>query len=438
MRLRSLNEFSSNIDKTITVRGWLNDFRDIGKIAFATLRFDNNLIQLVLDKRDVVSELTNIYAGSVLEVEGILKKSNSRDYTYEIVNPTVKILVKVKEPPPVEYYKKDLDINLDTDLDHRSLTLRNEKHRAIFKTQAGILRAFSESLIRQGFIQFRAPVLLGVPSESGADVFEVKYYDKKAYLAQSPQIHKQIMVGVFGKVFTIASAFRAEKHNTSRHIMELTQLDAEMGFIDSYDEILDVAEQTVRDIIKYLEENHSADIKTCGVTLPLLPKDKFPRIKVKEIHKLIEKETGKSSKREELDLDPEDEKFLGEWSKKNYSSDFVWVLNFKKNKNFYTWNNPDDPDESLSYDLVCRGLEWLSGTHRIHEYDKLIANMKEKGLTLEKYPHYLEAFKYGIPAEGGFSFGLERMTMQIFELKNIREATLFPSDLKRVAGQSIK
>ena len=246
------------------------------------------------------------------------------------------------------------------------------------------------------------------------------------------------MVGVFERAFTVAKVFRAEKHNTSRHLLEITQLDGEMGFIEDYDEVLQVVEQAVRDIFKYLHENYSHELKLWDVELPKLPDGRFPKVKVKEALKIIEKRLKKSAKRDELDVDPEDEREIAKWAMEKYGSEVLWLLNFKNDKNFYTWNNPEDKDESLSYDLVCRGLEWLSGTHRIHKYDILLERFLKQGLKPQNYEHYLQAFKYGIPSEAGFSFGLERMTQQIFKLENIREATLFPSDLKRIAGAKIQ
>ena len=343
----------------------------------------------------------------------------------------------VTEPWPVEVNKKEIEANLDTVLDYRALTLRNQKVQAIFKVQAGILKAFRESMEKQGFSEFVSPILMGAPSESGADVFEVKYFENKAYLAQSPQVYKQIMLGVFERAFTVSKVFRAEKHNTSRHLMEITQLDGEMGFISDYDEVLQVVEQTVKDIFEFLHANYSRELKLWGVKLPKLPEGRFPKVKVKEALKIIEKRLDKNAKRDELDVDPEDEREIAKWAFEKYGSEVLWLLNFKKDKNFYTWNNPDDKDESLSYDLVCRGLEWLSGTHRIHKYDVLLERFLKQGLKPQHYEHYLQAFKYGIPSEAGFSFGLERMTQQIFKLENIREATLFPSDLKRIAGAKI-
>jgi nondiscriminating aspartyl-tRNA synthetase len=430
-----IKELSEHVGKEVTLAGWMHKLRNLGKVAFLVLRDKTGTVQCVLDAEriDVVKDLQ---VESVLKITGQVVKTPKGD-AYEIQATNVEVISPVNEMIPVEVNKDEIDAHIDTVIDHRPVTLRHPKQQAIFRVQAGILHAFRNSMIKHGFMEYRSPVLMGAPSESGASVFEVNYYDGKAYLAQSPQVYKQIMVGVFEKVFTITPVFRAEKHNTTRHLMEITQMDGEMGFIESYEEVLEVVESVVRDIFSYLEENHKTDLELWDAGLPKLPEGEFPRVKVKEALRIIEERTGKTVQRPELDLDPEDEREIAKWALEKYNSDFLWLLNFKKDKNFYTWNDKENPDESLSYDLECRGLEWLSGTHRIHNYEILFQRMKDQGLSLEHYEHYLEAFKYGIPSEAGFSLGLERMTQQIFGLKNIREATLFPSDLGRIAGQRI-
>lgn len=442
------NELKTKINQDVFLQGWLHNVRKLGNIAFLILRDRGGLSQIVLEDPLEIEKLDNIYTGSILDVTGMCVESPKSKYGYELQKGKVTVVSPVKYPSPIDISKEDVKVELDTSLNHRPVFMRHPKIAAVFRVQAAIMKAYRNSMESQGFTEFVSPVLIGVPSESGASVFEVNYFDQKAYLAQSPQIYKQIMIGTFERVFTIAKVFRAEKHNTSRHLMEIVQMDGEMGFIKSYDEALIVVEQVVRDILKYLAENHQSDLKLHNIELPLLPEGRFPKLKVKEALLIIEKRTGKSATREELDLDPEDEREIAKWAVEEYNSDFLWLLNFKKNKNFYTWNNEiggapsvtsetADSDESLSYDLECRGLEWLSGTHRIHDYEKLLENLKKQGLKPEHYVHYLDAFKYGIPSEAGFSFGLERLTKQIFNFENIREATNFPCDLNRVAGYPI-
>jgi nondiscriminating aspartyl-tRNA synthetase len=428
-------QLPQQVGKKVTVKGWLHNFRELGKVNFLILRDRGGLFQVVVQEKSELDKLDGLKTGSVLTVTGEVNETMNTDLRVEIVNPEIEVVVPITEVAPIDLTKSDLNIDLDTALDNRGVVLRHPKQQAIFKIQAGILQAFSESMRRQEFTEFRTPLLMAAASESGADVFEVNYFDGKAYLAQSPQIYKQIMIGVYERVFTVATIFRAEKHNTSRHLMEVTQMDGEVAFIDSYQDVLEIVEITVRDILAHLQENLCTELTLWDVRLPQLPVGKFPQVKVREALEIIEKRIGKSAQREELDVDPEE---IAKWALEEHGSDFVWLLNFKKNKNFYTWNNPEDENESLSYDLVCRGLEWLSGTHRIHEYQLLAERMQQQGLKEADYEHYMQSFKYGMPSEAGFSFGLERMTKQILGLENIREATLFPSDLKRIGGAKIQ
>ncbi len=432
------NQLPEFAGQKVLVKGWLHNFRELGKVNFLIVRDRGGLFQVVVQEKSQLDKLAGLKTGTVLSIVAEVSRTENTDLGVELVDPEITILVPITEVAPVDITKSDMNVDLDTALDYRGVVLRHPKQAAIFKIQAGIMQAFTESMRRQGFTEFRTPLLMAAASESGADVFEVKYFDTKAYLAQSPQIYKQIMLGVFERVFTVATIFRAEKHNTSRHLMEVTQMDGEMAFIESYQDVLEVVEITVRDILQYLTTNCVTELKMWNVALPQLPEGKIPQVKVREALEIIEKRLGKSAKRDELDVDPEDEREIAKWALEEHKSDFVWLLNFKKNKNFYTWNNPEDESESLSYDLVCRGLEWLSGTHRINDYKLLQERMRQQGLKEENYEHYLQAFQYGMPAEAGFSFGLERMTKQILELENIREATLFPSDLKRIGGAKIQ
>lgn len=432
------NQLIEHIGERVLVQGWLHTTRELGKLVFLILRERTGLIQVVIDDKDSMNLLKNMQPGTILSIIGKVMKTDATDSGVELINPEIAVDVPITEVSPVAYNKKSLDVNIDTELDYRPLVIRNPKKMAIFKAQAVILKGFADSMREQGFTEFRAPVIQNAPSESGASVFEVDYFEGKAYLAQSPQVYKQIMVGAFERAFTITPVFRAEKHNTTRHIMELTQMDGEMGFIKDYTEILDVIEKTVRHIVSLLKSECEKDLILNDVKLPTLPTREFPRLKVKEALEIIEKRTGKSAKRDELDLDPEDEREIGRYALEEFGSDFLWLIGFKKDKNFYTWNSTENPDESISFDLAFKGLELLSGTHRIHLFDELYKNFKAQGLTDEYYIHYFQAFKYGMPSEGGFSFGLERFTQQLFELKNIREATLWPSDLKRIAAANRK
>lgn len=426
------NECVKKVGEKVLLKGWMNQLRELGKISFLILRDRGGYIQLVLEDKAEIAKLKGLYVGTVLQVEGVVKKANQTELGVEISQASLKVLSPVKEAPPVEYNKDEINAELPTILDNRPITVRNKKIAAVFRVQATILKTFGESMRRQGFVEFRNPVLLESASESGATVFEVNYYDRKAYLCQSPQFYKQIMLGAYERVFTITPAFRAEKHHTSRHLTELTQLDGEMAFIEDMDDVHKIVEQVVRDILSAISEENQVELDLWKVTLPKLPKGRFPKIKVKEGLEIIQKRMGKDANRE-LDFEPEDERELGKYILEEFNSDFFWATHYYKDKNFYTWNDEKSPDESLSYDLLCRGIEWLSGTVRIENYEELIKNIKKQKLDPEKMKGYLQAFKYGTPPEAGFSLGLERITQKVFNFDNIREATLFPRDVERLA-----
>ena len=420
------------IGKKVLVKGWMYQLRELGKINFIILWDRSGYIQIVVQDKKEIAKLKNLHIGTVLGVTGEVKKSAQTELGVEIANSQLEVLSPVHEAPPIEYNKESIKANQNTILNYRPLSIRNEKIRSVFRVQATIMEAFRDSLRSQEFVEFRCPVLMGSPSEGGADVFEVKYFDRSAYLAQSPQLYKQIMLGAYERVFTLLPVFRAEKHHTSRHLTEITHMDAEMAFVEDMDDVFVVVEQVVRDIFGAIEKRNSKDLKRWNVSLPKLPKGRFPRIKIREVLEIVEKRTGKSAKGKKLDLEPEDEREIGKWAMEEHDTDFLWVTNFFKDKNFYTWNNPDDPSESQSYDLICRGIEWLSGTIRIEKYEKLIENIKKQSLNVDQFEGYLQAFKYGMPPEAGFSFGLERITQKIFDFDNIRSATLFPRDVERL------
>ncbi len=427
----------NKVGQEVGLKGWLHRVRNLGKIAFVILRDRKGTVQVVVEK-DLIKKIEDLHPGSVLYVVGKVNKTNATDLGAEVLATDIHVEVPIKEAPPIKYYDKELNVNLDTELDYRPLSVRNEKKEFIFKVQGDILQYFREAMRKREFTEYRPPVLMPTPSESGADVFEVNFFDERTvYLAQSPQFYKQIMLGAFERVFSIIPVFRAEKHNTTRHLLEITQMDAEMAFIDNYFDAINMAEEVIREIMERVAQKYKEDFQKYGFDLAQLPEGKFPVFKVKEVFKIVEEQTGKSADRAELDIDPEDEKIIAKYAKEKYGSDFVWVINFKAHKNLYTWDDPENKDESLSYDLLFRGLEILSGTHRIHLYEPLKENIEKAGHNLEYYDQYLMAFKYGMPPEAGWSFGLERITKQLFGLKNIREATLFPADLKRVAGQRL-
>jgi len=432
MIMRILNiEAPKHLHKKIKIAGWVNSRRDHGKIVFLDLRDRSGILQVVLDSK--MAE--GIKEEDVLEVEGEVKERPK-----EMINPKletgnvelkaekIRILAKSQKLP---FDFKNLKLSLPKLLDFRPLTLRNEKQRAIFRVQREIIDSFRKTMKNLGFFEFEAPAIVASATEGGAEVFHVDYFDKDAYLAQSPQLYKQILVSVFERVFTVCKAFRAEPSMTTRHLTEYISLDCEMGFIESWEELLEVCEMVIKNIFSDVEKNCKKELEIWGAKVPEM-RGKIPRLKLREAQEIIFKRTGKD-KRENPDLDPEDEKEICNFVKEKFNSELVFITHFPTSKRpFYTFEDPENPEYTLSFDLLFRGLEIVTGGKRINDYKYLVKKMKRFGLDPKNFKYYLQAFKYGMPPEGGFAIGAERVTKQILGLENVREASLFVRDLQRV------
>jgi nondiscriminating aspartyl-tRNA synthetase len=335
------------------------------------------------------------------------------------------------EPLPFDMSLEGFNLDLPTELDHRALTLRHPRLQAIFKVQAVIIDSFREYLKSQRFFEFQAPAIAPATAEGGAEVFEVKYFDKKAYLTQSPQLYKQVVMTAFERVFSVNKVFRAEPSATTRHLTEIVSLDAEMGFIDSWRDVRDMSENTVRYILQQVGEKCARELELLNATLPVMI-EATPTLSLSEAQEKIYQKTGRDS-RGEKDLNPEDERAICEIIKEETGSDFVYIYGYPtRQKPFYVYPSPENPDFNEGMDLLCRGIEWLSGGRRINDYAQLMDHVGMWGMDPKKIEMFLEAFRYGAPPEGGFALGAERMTMQILGLHNIREAAMFPRDMHRI------
>ncbi len=433
--IESVNKMSkllpSEVNETVTISGWVQTRRDHGKIVFLDVSDRTGIIQVILNS-DLAGSL---HPQDVVSIEGKiaarpekLVNPNLPTGTVELQGEKVEILAKAEELP-FDMGGKDLDLQLPTLLDFRSLTLRHPKVKGIFKVQAAILDGFRKVATELDCVEIVVPTIAASSTEGGAEVFKLDYFNYKAFMTQSPQLYKQMLVPVFERVFTIAHAYRAEPSVTTRHLTESTQLDCEFGFVE-FDELLDLLEKVGTETLKYVEKTQ-ADVLREFNTQPIAF-GKIPRLTVREAQEVILKEFGRDN-RKEKDLTPEDEKDICAWSLKNHQSDFVTITHFPtKAKPFYTKPDPKDTEYSLSYDLLFRGIEVLSGSQRINDYTQLVESIKSRGMNPDSFELYLQAFKYGMPPEGGFSFGLERLTMKVLELPNVREASLFPRDMERV------
>ncbi|MFA5013884.1 MAG: aspartate--tRNA(Asn) ligase, partial [Candidatus Paceibacterota bacterium] len=325
----------------------------------------------------------------------------------------------------------DAEIGAETYLNYLPLTLRTDKARAIFKIQAQIIRSFRDFLTSENFTEIQAPKIIGEDAEGGANTFSFDYFGHTAHLAQSPQFYKQIMVGVFERVFATGNVYRAEPHSTTRHLNEYTSLDFEMAFIEDHEDIIKMQTELLRYIIGELKKNCAEDFKVLSVKIPEVPA-RIPAIKMRELQEIIKKETGEDCCNAP-DLDPKHERWAYDYAMKEFNSEFIFVTHFPVSKRpMYTYEDENDPGFTKSFDLLFRGIEITTGGQRIHDYKKLIESMKKKGLDPQKFSYYLQAFKYGMPPHGGIGMGLERLTEKLINVENIREATLFPRDMHRI------
>lgn len=418
------------IGETVLINGWVSVRRDHGKIIFLDVWDRSGAIQVVCTSCEAGT-------GDAVEITGIVKARPEKlvnpklaTGTIELEAKEIKVLAK-SETYPFDMGKPDLDLELPTLLDYRGLTLRHPKVRAIFKVQGVIVDSFRQALLNKDFVEFQAPLIISAVPEGGAEVFRVKYFDKEAYLSQSPQLYKSLLVGAFERVFSVNQIFRAEPSVTTRHLTVATSLDAEFGFIKSMQDVLDMEEYVIRFMFKEVQEKCASELETFGASLPKLS-NKIPLVKLREAQKIIYERTGRDV-RQEKDLAPEDEKEICRWSLETHGSDLVFVSHFPtKKKPFYVYPDPLEPEYAYSVDLLGRGVEWSSGGQRLNDYETIRKHLKEWGLKEQDVELYLQAFKFGVPPLGGFALGAERMTMHILGLANIREASMFPRDLERI------
>ncbi len=432
--MRTLNiETKDKVGENVTVSGWVNTRRDHSKIVFFDLRDRTGLLQIVISPELAGS----IRVEDVVSITGTIAKRPDKlinpklaTGTVELQAESIQVLSKSAELP-FDMGQPDLEVELPTLLDYRGLTLRHPRVAAIFKVQEVVIDSFRKFLQSQDFMEFQSPSIIGSVPEGGAEVFNVDYFGHSAFLSQSPQLYKSLLVSAFDRVFSVNKVFRAEPSVTTRHITEVVSLDAEMGFIENWEETMDMAENTIKFILSEVKNRCQQELDLFGVEVPKVT-DKIPRLKLREVQQIIFDRTGRDC-RSEKDLAPEDEREICEYTAEKYGSDLVFVTHFlTAKKPFYVAEDPADPEYAYSMDLLGRGVEWLSGGQRIHQYDKLRAKAIKWGINPSDIELYLQGFRYGCPPLGGFAFGAERITMHILKLKNIREASMFPRDMERV------
>lgn len=400
----------------------------MGGFGFLIVRDRAGFVQVVVDAPEM---LEGVYAESVIRVEGTVKAEPKAPQGIELLATQVTVVSPAAEPPPFDLFRPQLNAQLPTLLDHAALSLRHPRQRALFEIAAVSVEGFRSTLGDLGFTEIHTPKIVASATEGGANVFEIGYFGRKAYLAQSPQFYKQTMIGVFERVFEVAPVFRAEPHDTPRHLNEYVSCDVELGFIESHHDVMRVLGEVLRGMRAALAEKAGSALTLREITLPRIP-DELPVIHFTEALDLIYRETGEDC-RAEPDLSPHHERWLGEWALREYGSDVLFVEGYPMSKRpFYTHPDPARPAYSASFDLLFRGLELVTGGQRLHRYGDYLAALAARGMQPEAFAGYLDAFKYGMPPHGGFAIGLERWVTRLAELSNVREATLFPRDINRL------
>lgn len=426
------------VGQEVKLAGWVNILRDHGKVLFIDLRDRSGFIQLVISagNKEIFEKAKKCRSEFIIEVEGSVKErpeklinKNTETGKLEIAVSALDIISEVEGELPFEINQLDLSLSLQTLLENRNLTLRNEKIKAIFKVFAQVLDSYQSALKKADFQEIKSPKILCSASEGGANFFKIKYFKQEAFLAQSPQFYKQMGVGIFERVFEIGPVFRAEPHFTSRHVNEYTSLDAEFGFIENFEEIMKQLEEVVWAMMEEVGEKCSKQLEMYGAVIP--KRKEIPRIKLSEALKVIEKEYKKKS--EEFDIDPEGERLICRYVKEKYDCDFVFLTHYPTAiRPMYAMPCEEDKKLTCSFDLLFRGVEIATGGQRIHNYQQLLASVKKHKFDPKNFKYYLEVFKLGMPPHGGWGMGSERIVQKILGLKSVKEAVLYPRDVKRI------
>ena len=421
---------ASRIGTEVRVRGAVHTIRDMGELSFVVLRKRDGLLQCIFEEGTTNYAVKDLREEMAVEISGVLEEDARAPHGIEIRAREVKVFGRPYEAPPLPIGKWKLNTSLEAKLNYRSTALRNVRERAKFRIQEGIVRGFRDFLYSQHFTEIHTPKIGSKGAEGGSNVFKLDYFHRPAVLAQSPQFYKQMMVGVFERVFETAPVFRAEKHNTKRHLNEYTSLDFEMGYISGFEDIMKMETGFLQYTMKLLLEEYAEELRILGVTLPKT--EQIPMVRFGRAKELVAEKYNRKI-RNPYDLEPEEESLIGQYFKEEYDADFVFVTHYpSKKRPFYAMDDPADPPFTLSFDLLFHGLEITTGGQRIHDYQQLLDKIEARGMTTEGMEQYLDTFKYGMPPHGGLGIGMERLTMKLLGEENVREATLFPRDLSRL------
>ncbi|MCI8659084.1 MAG: aspartate--tRNA(Asn) ligase [Lachnospiraceae bacterium] len=417
--------------KVVKMKGAVHNIRDMGDVAFVILRKAQGLIQCVCEKGKTDFSLKDLKEESAVEVMGVVVSEKRAPQGFELRLKSIRILSEPFQALPLAINKWKMNTSLETKLALRPVSLRNVRERAKFKIQEGIVRGFREFLFDQGFTEIRTPKIVSRGAEGGANVFKLNYFNQKAELGQSPQFYKQTMVGVYDRVFEAAPVFRAEKHNTTRHLNEYISLDFEMGYIDGFEDVMAMETGFLQYTMELLRQDYKKELEILDVKLPVI--EKIPQVRFDKAKELAAEKYSRKI-RNPFDLEPEEELLIGRYFKEEYDSDFVFVTHYpSKKRPFYAMDDPEDSRFTLSFDLLYKGLEITTGGQRIHEYPVILEKMEKRNMDPADIRDYLMIFQYGMPPHGGLGIGLERLTMKLLDEQNVRETTLFPRDVTRLA-----
>lgn len=405
----------------ITFSACVHKLRKMGGFSFIILRTGKYVLQSVYSDK-CRGDFDALCEGAYITVNGIVKKEERAPYGFEIILASFEILSKPAAEYPLKVSSRSLGCSLETNMEHRSVALRHPRHRAVFKISEGVVSGFREFMLRENFTEIHTPKIVAAGAEGGANIFKLKYFGQDAFLAQSPQFYKQTCVAFYDRVFEIAPVYRAEKHNSTRHLNEYIGLDFEMGFISDMTDVMQMETSMLKYVVNYLEKHYRHELDLLDAKLPVI-KD-IPAVTFFEALDILGKPHN------QFDLDPADEVKLCEYAQKEFESDFIFVTKFPGLKRpFYAMDSKDDPKLAESFDLLFRGLEITTGGQRIHDYDEQVSKMKRYGMEPDDLGVYLDIHKYGMPPHGGLGIGLERLVMKLLDLANIRDASMFPRDI---------
>ena len=420
------SQLTAQVGETVRIAGWVHRRRLLKSVAFLIVRDAAGLAQVVVTDPGVRAELEQLTEETVVEVTATVVANATAPAGVELTDPAVRPLGPAAVPPPFDLYRPTLTATLPTQLDNAPTALRHPSRSAALRISAASVAGFRAALDARDFTEIHTPKVVGSSTESGANVFALDWFGRPAYLAQSPQFYKQLMVGVFERVYEVGPVFRAEPHDTVRHLAQYTSLDAELGFIADHRDVMAVLRDTLAGMLSAVTDRAGAALATLGVAAPEVPAE-IPAVHFTEALKIA------GAPADEPDLAPAHERALGEWAHREHGSEFLFVTGYPMAKRpFYTHPDPTRPAYSNGFDLLFRGLELVTGGQRLHRYDDYLAALAERGEPVEPYAGYVDAFRHGMPPHGGFAIGLERFVARLTGAANVREVTPFPRDLHRL------